>query len=103
MFFPVRPAECHYYQAPEKFYGNTTFDTFPDSEDDLRSAARMVAFGEWTACVFYHERGVELALQKWAEQLNLDLQRGRIVDANWSDILRAADRKMKEIENSPKD
>ena len=99
-FFAVRPELRAYYDAPEKWCRDL-LQAYPESERDLRAAGRCLSMNEWTACVFHLMRTVETALRKWADQWGLVLKMPTS-EANWQDIISAADRNLKALEQEPK-
>ena len=101
LFFAVHPQQRPFYDAPERWYGQDIFAAYPDSENDLRAAARCFALGEHTACVFHLMRAVESALRKWAEQLGVILKMPA-TEANWQDIIDAGTASLKQLEQQPR-
>ena len=90
-----------YYHNGGSTFGTVVENAFPDATDDIKAAHRCFALDEWTACVFHLMRGLELALHKWATELGVD-QFSAIELENWKNILDAAERRIKAIEQQPK-
>ena len=101
-FFAVDPKDRSFYKAPEEYFGEGTFKTFPDSAYDLKAAARCFALDEWTACVFHLMRAIESGpLHAWAVQLGASLS-FPVTEAGWGELLRAGENKIKELQNQPR-
>jgi hypothetical protein len=90
-----------YFEQTEPLFGTAVSDQFPDSNREIAAAGRCYAFGEWTACVFHLMRALELALHKWALELGVT-QFSAIELENWKNILDAADKKTRALEQQPK-
>ena len=100
LFLAIPGSHRPYYEG-RQFWTAGSLDAFPDSERDLLAASRCFAVDEWTASVFHAMRGVELALRKWAGELGVVLK-VPVDIANQQDILNAADKAIRDIEQLPK-
>jgi hypothetical protein len=82
-------------------FGQIVGDAFPESTPEVAEAGRCFALARWTACVFHLMRALELALHKWATDLGVT-QFSAIELENWKNILDAADKKIRTLEQQPK-
>jgi hypothetical protein len=102
LFFVV-PAnrKLWFSEGDTALFGNAVADIFPDSTPEIAEAGRCLALARWTACVFHLMRALELALHKWAIELGVS-QFSAIELEHWKNILDAADKKIKQLEQQSK-
>jgi hypothetical protein len=100
-FLRIASEKRSYFEQLEPLFGAPVVDSFPNSDRDIAAAGRCFAFGEWTACVFHLMRALELALHKWALEMGVT-QFSAIELENWKNILDAADKRIKALEQQPK-
>jgi len=90
-----------FHEGDTALFGDAVADIFPDSTPEIAEAGRCFALGRWTACVFHLMRALELALHKWATQLGVS-KFSAIELENWKNILDAAEKKTRELEQQSK-
>jgi hypothetical protein len=102
MYFLVPENRKGLYQEDDTaLFGEAVAAAIPDSTPEIAEAGRCIALDRWTAAVFHLMRAAEVALHKWAGDLGVTLKIPA-EQANMQDILNAADKKLKEIEQQPK-
>ena len=84
-----------------RWFGAGVAATFPDAESDIRDCARAISLGLWTASVFHAMRAVQHALHLLAARVNVAFARD-IELLNWGEIIKSIDKRLKEIEQTPK-
>jgi hypothetical protein len=89
-----------YWEKPELF-GPDVARVFPDAADDIEEAGNCYTAGRNTACVFHLMRAVEAALRQWVGMIGAPLT-VPVTEANIQDILNAADKHLKALEQQPK-
>lgn len=101
-FFLVPGYRARWYQEGDApLFGKQVADEFPESVPEIAEAGRSFALARWTATVFHAMRALELALHRWAKQLGVT-QFSAIELENWKNILDAADKKVRALEQQPK-
>jgi hypothetical protein len=80
--FRIPPDKAKYYDDKLPF-GEEVASRFPPAVGDIEHAARCLAFGEGTACVFHLMRAMEFAVRELAGKLSLTN-----ADVPWGSLLR---------------
>lgn len=102
MYFLIpEERKAWYHQDDRPLFGEAVATAIPDTTSEIAEAGRCLALARWTACVFHLMRATERALHKWSRDFGLALQMP-LEQANWQEILNAADRKLKEIGQLPR-
>lgn len=101
VFLSVHPSRRSHYIDNGSTFGAEVEAAFPETTAEIKSANRCFALDEWTACVFHLMRALEIALHKLAKQLGVS-QFSSIELENWKNILDAAEKKIKALEQQPK-
>ena len=55
----------------EKPFGDTVYNKFPETRDDIKMAGNCLALGQATACVFHLGRALETVVKKFARRFGL--------------------------------
>lgn len=100
-FLAIPSQRRRFYWDNGSTFGNAVDDTFPEATKEIKAANRCFALDEWTACVFHLMRALEIALHKWAKDLGVT-QFSAMELENWKNILDAAEKNIKAIEQQPK-
>ena len=101
--FLVVPAarKSWFKEGDDALFGQIVADAFPDSTPEIAEAGRCFALARWTSCVFHLMRGLELAIHRWAAELEVD-QFKAIELENWKNILDAGQKKIDALQRLPK-
>jgi hypothetical protein len=78
--------------------GDNVNDKFPELIEDMRAAARCMAFQESNACVFHCMRALERGIIYLAKKIGIE----GIEFENWKNIIDQIEKKISEIEKTPK-
>ena len=101
LYYLVPASRKSWFSEDDKpLFGEDVAIAIPNSTHEIAEAGRCFALNleRWTAAVFHLMRALELALQKWATDLELEL-RVPVAQANVQDILNAADKKLVPLTN----
>lgn len=95
-FKPLTAAEADLYCSQQPF-GADVATAFPDTAEDLEEAARCLALGRATACVFHLMRAVEVGVVALGHAVGI-----RKHSPTWEAVLGAIDAKLNPPKGSPK-
>lgn len=102
LYFLVPENRKSWYREDDvALFGDRVGDAFPESTPEVAEAGRCYALGRWTATVFHLMRALEIVLHKWALDMGVT-QFSAIELENWKNIIDAADKKIRALEQQPK-
>ena len=81
MFYSVEPSRQQFL-TDENPFGDAVVEAFPSAAEDIRNAAKCLAFGQWTASVFHSMLVMEIGLRTLATRLGVSLTR-----PNWINLI----------------
>ncbi len=73
LFLNVPIGQAELYLQPEPLFGARVMTTFPRMTEDISEAAKCLALDRPTASVFHLMRVVELAVQRFGDELGVKL------------------------------
>ena len=100
-FFVPEHRKCWYHDDNQPLFGAAVADAFPDASPEIGEAGRCYALAPVDRLCIPSNAALEIALHMWARELGVD-QFSAIELENWKNILDAAAKKVKELEQQPK-
>ena len=82
MFYSVEPSKQRFL-TDEYPFGDAVVEAFPSATEDIKNAAKCLAFGQWTASVFHSMLVLEIGLRVLATRLGVSVDR-----PNWNDLIK---------------
>ena len=80
-FFSIEPSKQGLLSS-ENLFGDSVAEAFPSAMEDIKNAARCLAFDQWTASVFHAMRVLEIGLNALAAELKVPFDY-----RNWENII----------------
>lgn len=97
LYFAVPPQRKWMYLEPEKWFGTSVVEAFPDTRRDARDACQCFALAQWTASVFHSMRIAEHGLHWLADALGVTWH-----FENWKNVIDQIEKEIRKRENQPK-
>lgn len=94
--YALRPDVAHLYSQVFGGFGEGVTDAFPNAAEDIEEAAKCLAVGRATACVFHLMRAMELAVRRMGERLEIPS-----AEKEWGKLLSEIGRKIEALPKGP--
>jgi hypothetical protein len=98
-FLFITPDRAKYYDIKLR---DMLVQSFPTAAQELVNSGNSLAVGLYTSSVFHAMRAAEIGVRVLGKELNVSFPNHSIELAQWQDILKQCESKIKDMQNRPK-